>query len=125
MTIEKAFAIAAEPQAIWEALWAELSHGDADRFSVEGSNWPNSLAVRVDLGGIPAEITYRLTWRGDFTEVSATLEPLSARYALMQVLTLGRTRVGFEMLLAQGLLNLKNAVEGTGDEEDEEAVSED
>jgi hypothetical protein len=110
VAIEKAFAIEAEPARVWEALWSEAAD-DGERIQLEGFNWPHSLTVRVDLGGIPALITYRLLPREGHTEVVATLEPLGVRYVLLQVLSLGRMRVGFEMLIVQWLANLKAAVE--------------
>jgi hypothetical protein len=60
---------------------------------------------------MPARITYRITERESFSEVSATLEPLSARYVLLQILTLGKLRTHYQLMLAQGLSNLKEAVE--------------
>ena len=43
----------------------------------------------------------------------AALEPLSRRYVLMQVLTFGKMRMSYELMLAQALSNLKQAVELT------------
>ena len=112
MAIEKAFLIEAAPAAIWEALWSELSEGEPGSFSVENSNWPNLLCLKVNLSGTQALITYRLISKDDQTEVSATLEPLSPRYPLYQMLTLGHFRTNWEMILVEGLANLKEAVEG-------------
>jgi hypothetical protein len=113
MTIEKVFAIDGAPAAIWDALWSELGDGDPSRFAVESSRWPSSLSVRVDLGGLPTLIEYAIEPRaGGGCEVAARLQPLSARYALYQVLTLGRMRTNYELMLVQGLANLKEAVEG-------------
>lgn len=111
MPIEKAFAIEAEPAAIWEALWSDLGAGDADRFSVERSSWPSLLEVRVELGGLPTLLVYRIEPKEAYTEVSVTLEPLSFRYRLFQFFTFGHLRRNYEMLLVQGLVNLKKAVE--------------
>jgi hypothetical protein len=115
MAIEKAFLIEAEPAAIWEALWAELAEGDPDRFEVEGSNWPHSLVLRVDMAGIPSIVTYRIKQKLEHSEVSATLEPIGARYLFYQILTFGRLRTNYELMLVQGLSNLKAAVEGTAE----------
>jgi len=112
MAIEKAFLIEAPPAAIWEALWSELSDGEPGSFSVEQSNWPNLLSLRVSLSGIQALITYRIDAKDDRTEVSATLEPLSPRYSLYQMLTFGHFKTNWEMILVEGLANLKEAVEG-------------
>lgn len=113
MPIEKAFAIEGEPAVIWDALWSDLRRGEPGTFEVERSQRPHTLVVRVDMGGgVPARITYRIEPKDAYTEVSATLEPLSLRYNLYQVLTLGRVRLNYEMLLVQGLSNLKHTVEG-------------
>ena len=113
MPIEKAFAIEGEPAAIWDALWSDLGRGDPSAFEIERSQRPHTLVVRVDMGGgVPARITYRIERKDDYTEVSATLEPLGLRYNLYQFLTFGRVRLNYEMLLVQGLSNLKHAVEG-------------
>ena len=114
MPIEKAFAIHGDPAAIWDALWSDLGRGDPGAFEVERSQRPHTLVVRVDMGsGVPARITYRIERKDEYTEVSATLEPLGLRYNLYQFLTFGRARLNYEMLLVQGLSNLKHTVEGT------------
>ena len=110
--IEKAFAIEGEPSDIWDALWSDLSQGEANRFAVEQSTWPRTLTIRVDLGSVEARITYKIVQLGDHSEVAATLEPLGSRYGFFQILTFGRLRTHYEMMLVQGLSNLKNTVEG-------------
>ena len=110
--IEKAFAISAEPGVIWDALWADLSGGEQGAFRVEAVHWPSELALQVSLGGIPSRLTYRIEPRGDHCEVSARLEPLGFRYKLAQVLTFNHFKRNFELILVQGLSNLKTAVEG-------------
>ena len=123
MTIEKAFAIEAEPAVIWEALWADLTSGDGSVFTLEGSQWPSWLALQVRLSSIPCRLTYRIKQQQDFCEVSALLEPTGLRYSLSLLLTFGHIRRNFEMLLVQGLANLKEAVEGEGlDPEDERGL---
>ena len=112
MAIEKAFAIEAAPALIWDALWAELAAADPARFNVDRSHRPESLALDVNLGGLPARITYRIVQREAFCEVSATLEPLSSRYFWLQLLTFGKLRIQYELALTQGLANLKASVEG-------------
>lgn len=113
MPIEKAFAIHGEPDAIWDALWSDLSRGAPGTFEVERAQRPHTLVVRVDMGGgVPARIAYRIEAKEDHTEVSATLEPLGLRYNLYQFLTFGRVRLNYELLLVQGLSNLKHTVEG-------------
>jgi hypothetical protein len=112
MPIERAFAVAAEPARIWEALWSDLSAGDPARFVVEQSNWPSRLTLRVHLAGLETLITYRIEQAAGYTEVSAAIEPLTFRYNVLQVITLGRMRTQYELLLTQALANLKQAVEG-------------
>jgi hypothetical protein len=115
MTIEKAFAIDATPEAIWEALWADLAEGDESRYRVEGSSWPRRLSLDVDLSGVRCNLTYVLTPMDQpgMTEVAANLAPLSKRYGLYFLLTFGHIRRNYEMLLVSGLANLKAHVEGT------------
>lgn len=113
MTIEKAFAIKAEPAAIWDALTGELAQAGPDAYEVERAVTNESLTVWVTLQlGIRAAITYRLIPREDHTEVVATMEPQGLRSALFSILTLGRAKVNYELALVQGLSNLKAAVEG-------------
>jgi hypothetical protein len=119
VTIEKAFAINAAPADIWDALWQDLSHGDEGHFKVETSTWPSLLAVQVKLGDLPARLTYRIEAKEGHCEVAVTLDPLSSRYRLYQLLTFGHLRRNYEILLVQGLVNLKEAVEGGSSVEDE------
>jgi hypothetical protein len=111
MAIEKAFAINATPAAIWDALWSDLGAGEQCRYSVEQSNWPNRFTLRLDLAGLPCLLSYRIVQRPQDCEVAATIEPLSRRYNLYQLLTFGHLRRNYEMLLVQGLVNLKQALE--------------
>ena len=112
MALEKAFAIKAEPAAIWRALTGELEVADEARYGVERAVPNEFLSLSVDLqGGIRAILTYRLIARGDHTEVVATMEPQGLRYAIFRIMTLGRADTNYELLLAQGLSNLKQAVE--------------
>lgn len=119
VAIEKAFAINAEPAEIWAALWQDLSRGEEGHFKVETSTWPTLLAIQVKLGDLPARLTYRIESKDGHCEVAVTLDPLSSRYRLYQFLTLGHLRRNYEILLVQGLVNLKQAVEGRPPAEDE------
>jgi hypothetical protein len=110
--LEKAFAIHATPEQIWRALTGELDVADDGAYEIERSV-PNellSLWVTVQ-AGIRARLTYTITPQGEYTEVSATMEPEGLRYALFRMLTLGRAEVNYEIALVEGLANLKRAVE--------------
>ena len=111
MTIEKAFAIKAEPAAIWDALWSDLARGETDRFEVEESHWPSGFALRLDLAGLPCRLSYKIERRREGCEVAAKLEPLSRLYNLYQFVTFGHFRRNYELLLVQGLSNLKQSLE--------------
>jgi hypothetical protein len=110
--IEKAFAIIAAPAQIWDALWHDLSSGEAEDFKVETATWPSLLAVQVNLGDVQARLTYRIEAKDGHCEVAVTLDPLSSRYRLYQFITFGHLRRNYEMLLVQGLVNLKESLEG-------------
>jgi hypothetical protein len=115
MVLEKAFAIKAEPAAIWRALTGELEVADEAAYSVERAVPNELLSLWVDLqGGVRAIVTYRLIPREDHTEVVATMEPQGLRYAVFRMITLGRADTNYELLLVEGLANLKRAVEAGG-----------
>jgi len=112
MSIEKAFAIQASPECIWEALIGEMAAADPGSHTVERADPPRLLSLRLAIAGVPALLTYRIAPQAGYTEVAARLEPSGLRYALFQFFTLGRFGSGFEVLLVEGLANLKRAVEG-------------
>ena len=115
MPLEKAFAIKAEPAAIWRALTGELEVADDTSFEVERAVPGEFLSLWVDLqGGISALVTYRLIPHDDHTEVVATMAPQGLRYAIFRMITMGRADTNYELLLVQGLANLKRAVEEGG-----------
>jgi hypothetical protein len=113
--IEKAFAIEATPEVIWDALWSDLTTGDDAEYELQGTTWPTRLQIQVDMSGVDCLLTYTLTpmQKSGVTEVSASLEPLSKRYSLYYLLTFGHIKRNYEMLLVTGLANLKSHVEGT------------
>jgi len=112
MGIEKVFAIEGEPGIIWDALWADLSSGEEGAFQVVEAHRPESLVIEIVLGGIPSRLSYRIEQEDGYCEVAAVLEPRGRRYKLSQVLTFNHIKRNFEMVLVQGLSNLKVAVEG-------------
>ena len=76
MTLEKVFAIKAEPAAIWDALTGELTVADEGAYEVERAIPNELLSLWVEIqGGIRAILTYRLIPRDDHTEVSAAANP--------------------------------------------------
>lgn len=109
--IEKAFAIDAEPDVVWEGLWSDLSQGDPALYEVEQAQRPRRLVLRLTLGGIPARLTYEISRRDGGCEVAARLEPLGPRFGFYQILTFGHTRTNLELTLVQSLANLKASVE--------------
>ena len=116
MVLEKAFAIKAEPAAIWHALTGELEVADESAYSVERAVPNELLSLWVELqGGVRAILSYRLIPRDDHTEVVATMEPQGFRYAVFRILTMGRADTNYELLLVEGLSNLKQAVEAGGE----------
>jgi hypothetical protein len=110
--IEKVFAIDAEPSVIWEALWSDLSGGEEGAFEVIEAHRPADLVIDVGLGGVPSRLAYHIEAKDGHCEVTATLEPRGLRYAVSRILTFNHFNRNFEMLLVQGLSNLKAAVEG-------------
>jgi hypothetical protein len=117
MTLEKAFAVHAEPAVIWRELTRELAQAPPGSHTVERSVEGQELAVRVELQkGVEAVITYLLIPREEYVEVVARMEPHGFRYALMRAFTLGRYDIGYQLALAEGLSNLKMAAEAAASE---------
>ena len=110
--IEKVFAIAATPGAIWDALWADLGSGEDGSYQLLGSNWPQGFSLRLAIAGLPCDLSYQITPRGEGCEVAASIQPRSWRYRLYYVLTIGHYKRNLEMILVIGLSNLKKALEG-------------
>lgn len=127
MTIEKAFAISAPPDAIYDALVSDLSSAseyEGDVFAIVRQDRPRRLDLRVTIAGVPCALTYAINPREAGCEVVATLEPRGLTYAIFKIITLGMHDHGFEVVLVEGLRNLKATVEGRGDGAYEEAAEE-
>ncbi len=107
------FAIQASPAAIWRVLLAEIDIGvAAGRARLRDLEAPRVLSVDVALGwGLRVRYHYTLTDRGRHTEVEASAAPSGIRYRVAAVLTLGRAARAYRLALAQGLANLKAALE--------------
>lgn len=117
--IEKVFAINAEPGVVWDALWSDLNDGEAGAFEVEAAHRPTDISLKVMLSGVPSQLIYRLEPKDGHTEVAALIVPSGLRYGISQVLTFGHFKRNFEMILVEGLANLKASIEGP---EEDEAV---
>lgn len=114
MALEKAFAIKADPAVIWDALNRDLDAASSDQYQIERRNRPEFIELSVELGGgIPATLSYKIIPRDGHTEVVATMAPQGFRYFLFRLLTLGRVDTNYEILLVEGLSNLKQAVEAS------------
>jgi hypothetical protein len=113
MAIEKAFVIEAEPAVIWDALWGDLQAGDSAAFTLDSSSRPSKLDLEVKLGHIRCLLQYRIERKDGFSEVVATIVPISKRFGFYQVMTFGHVGRNYEMLLVTGLANLKASVEGS------------
>jgi hypothetical protein len=70
--------------------------------------------MRINMGGMPAWLTYRLDPKEDHTEVVATLVPFGWRYTFFRIMSLGMRDQNFEIPLVEALANLKAAVENDG-----------
>ncbi|TAK58241.1 MAG: hypothetical protein EPO22_11170 [Dehalococcoidia bacterium] len=118
MPIEKAFAIHATPERIYAALDEELREAEAasdGEFEILKRDAGRSFELRVNIGGVPCWLTYRIEPKGEYTEVSGQIIPFGFRYALFRIITLGMRDYGFAMALVQGLSNLKEALESPDD----------
>ena len=66
----------------------------------------------MKLGHIRCLLQYRIERKDGYSEVAATLVPISKRFGFYQVLTFGHVGRNYEMLLVTVLANLKESVEG-------------
>lgn len=112
MLIEKVFAINAEASVIWDALWSDLSTGEEGAYEVVEAHRPRDLVIEVVLSGTPSRLSYRIEPKDGHCEVAAILEPRGTRSRVSQILTFGHFKRNFEMVLVQGLSNLKTSIEG-------------
>ena len=120
MSIEKAFAINAPPTEVFAAIERDLRDAgehEGETFEVLRREPPNSIDLRVTIGGVSCWLTYRLADRGGHTEVTGVLTPFGLRYMFFKFVTLGLRDQGFEIALVEGLANLKAEVEGNVDDE--------
>jgi hypothetical protein len=117
MPIEKAFAIRSSANDIYSALQRDIASASAhegDVFEVVRRERDRLVELRVTIGGIPGILTYMITETPDHAEVSASFEPQGWRWVMFNLATLGLRRNSIEMVLVQGLANLKEDVENQG-----------
>ena len=117
MPIDTTFAINASPQQVFAALERDLMGArehQGSTFEVLDSRRPESLDLRVTIGGIPCRLRYRITGSDDDEdrcEVNAALTPYGWRYVFFKIITLGMRDQNFKVMLVEGLANLKAEVE--------------
>lgn len=114
MSIEKVFAIKAAPSDIYAALLRDIGAASAYEdtlFEVLERKRDERLRLKVNVGFVPCILTYVITAADGVTEVAARLDPYGWRWVLFQAGTLGLRRQNMEMVLVEGLANLKAEVE--------------
>jgi hypothetical protein len=122
MTIEKAFSIRGSASDVYAALLRDIGSASAyenELFEVLERQRDARIRLRVRIGFVPCLLTYNIAEGPDTTEVAAQLEPYGWKWLLFQLGTLGLRRQNMEMVLVQGLANLKAEVESTGFPPDE------
>ena len=115
MPIEKAFAMRATPEAIFDALDRDLNDAAphaGSTFAILRRDPPRAIDLRVTIGGMSCWLTYEMVAKDEYTEVTARLTPFGWRYLAFKIVTLGLRTDGFEIPLVEGLANLKAEVEG-------------
>jgi hypothetical protein len=125
MPIDTTFAITASPQQVFAALERDLMGArehEGSTFEVLDSRRPESLDLRVTIGGIPCRLRYRITGSDDdedHCEANAALTPYGWRYVFFKIITLGMRDQNFKVMLVEGLANLKAEVEGPPEADDD------
>ena len=111
---EHAFEIEAPVEDIWRALMNEAQAGvDAGQAVLIAAERRRRLELDVVIGwGLTVRYAYKLSRAGDKSLVIVELTPRGIRWALSNIITLGRGITPFSLAAAQGLANLKEAVEG-------------
>ena len=110
---EHVFEIRAEPEEIWSALRAEAEEGvRAGRAAVLTEQRPWRLELDVTLGwGLIIHYAYELRRAAGGAQVTVAITPRGLRWALSNILMLGRGITPFSLAAAQGLANLKQTLE--------------
>ena len=110
---EHVFEIDAPIEEVWRALRAEAEAGaSAGRAAVLVDERPRRLALDVMMGwGMTVHYLYTLRRTGSGSQVTVAITPRGLRWALSNILMLGRGAAPFALAAAQGLANLKQTVE--------------
>lgn len=127
--IEKVFAIRAGASDIYAALLRDIASAsvyESSFFDVLERERDRRLRLRVTVGFVPCILTYIIEEQGvgDACAVTARLEPYGWRWLAFQAATLGLRRQSLEMVLVQGLANLKAEVEEHEQATTEESIIE-
>ena len=111
---EHAFEIEAPVEDIWRALRNEAQAGvDAGQAVLIAAERPRRLELDVAVGwGLTVRYAYKLSRSGDNSVVIVEVTPRGMRWALSNIITLGRGITPFSLAVTQGLANLKETVEG-------------
>lgn len=126
---EKVFEIHATASDIYAALLRDIASAstyESSLFEVLDRERDRRLRLRVTVGFVPCILTYVIDEQGgrDACEVTARLEPYGWRWLAFQMATLGLRRHTFDLVLVQGLANLKAEVEQDEGSETNERIME-
>lgn len=112
-TAEHLFEINAPPEVVWGALRGEAQMGvDAGHAAVLSEERPRRLELDVAMGaGLAVRYVYELRRAGGGVQVAVAITPRGLRWALSNIMMLGRGITPFSLAAAQGLANLKEQLE--------------
>ncbi len=116
---ERAFAILAPPDRIWQALLEEVQLGvESGRVEIVHQEAPRTILLDVQIGwGLAVRYDYRLSHgpqhapEAPVTEVAVAVTPYGFRHAVANIITFGRALTPHMLAVTQGLANLKQVVE--------------
>lgn len=128
--MEKVFSIRGSASDIYAALLRDIATAspyEESLFDVLERERDRSLRLRVTVGFVPCILTYTIKedQQAASCEVTARLDPYGWKWVAFQAATLGLRRHSMEMILVQGLANLKAEVEGSEQAITDEVVLED
>lgn len=108
--------INASAEQVWNLLRREAQSGvDEGQAVVLAETRARELLVEVQMGvGFRVQHAYRLDRRGERCLISDRVRPLGWRWRLSNVFLFGRGIRPLEAAAAQGLRNLKAAIEESG-----------